>query len=93
MISARTYVLNGIALLILLAVTAFLAKIDLGAWNTPVAMAIAVAKALLVITLFMEVKVSPRLIWLAASIGFFWLAILAVAVWTDVVTRVPIVPR
>lgn len=93
MISRRVVILNGIALLILLAATAAFARIDLGVWNTPIAMAIAVAKAVLVILFFMEVKVSPKLIWLTAAIGFFWLAILALAVWTDVMTRVAIFPR
>ena len=91
--SRRTYVLNGIALLLLLAATSAFARVDLGSWNTPIAMVIATAKALLVITFFMEVKVSRRLIWIAAGMGFFWLAILVFGVWTDVVTRVLLLPR
>ncbi|MDQ6801501.1 MAG: cytochrome C oxidase subunit IV family protein [Acidobacteriota bacterium] len=93
MFSRRTYVLNGMALLILLAATAAFAKINLGPWNTPIAMAIAASKALLVILIFMEVRISPRLIWLTAAIGFFWLAILVVAVNIDVATRVAVLPR
>lgn len=93
MIARRTLFVVGISLLILLALTALAARIDLGPWNTIVAFAIALAKALLVVTFFMELKIGERLLWIFAGAGFFWLAILAIAVWTDVLTRVPIVGR
>lgn len=93
MISARTYVFNGIALMLLLALTAGMARVDLGAWNVVIAMGIAVAKALLVVTFFMELKVSPKLMWLAGFMGIFWLALVVTGVLIDVVTRTPVVPH
>ncbi len=93
MIARKTLVAVGIALLILLALTAIAARFDLGPWNVVIAFAIALAKAALVVTFFMELKISPRLLWIFAGAGFFWLAILAVAVWIDVMTRVPIIGR
>ena len=47
---------------------------DLGAFNTPVALAIAITKASLVILFFMHVKYSPRLITLVVVGSFVWLA-------------------
>ncbi len=88
-----TLVVVGVALLVLLAATALAARVDLGPWHTIVAFAIALAKAALVIVFFMELKISPKILWIFAGAGFFWLAILAIAVWTDVVTRVRIYPR
>jgi cytochrome c oxidase subunit IV len=93
MIARKTLFAVGIALLVLLAATALAARVDLGPWNVIVAFAIAVAKAALVIVFFMELKISQRILWIFAGAGFFWLAILAIAVWTDVITRVPIAGR
>lgn len=79
-----------IALLVLLTATAWVSRLDLGHWGTLVAFAIALAKALLVLYFFMELKLTPRLVWVFAGAGFFWLAILAGSVWTDVITRIPL---
>lgn len=80
-----------IGLLLLLTLTAAVSKLDLGHWGTAVAFAIAIAKAALVLYFFMELRLTPKLVWVFAGAGFFWLAILATSVWTDVITRIPIV--
>ena len=49
---------------------------DLGVLNNPIAMAIAVVKATLVVLFFMQVKYSSRLTWLWAGLGFVWLIFL-----------------
>ena len=64
------------------------AFLDLGAFNTPIALAIAVTKATLVVLYFMHVKYSPRLTRLVVIGSVFWLAILLVMTFGDYVTRV-----
>ena len=64
-----------------------LAYADLGALNTPVALTIAVLKALLVILFFMHVKDSPRLTWLVVASGFVWLGIMIALTLSDYLSR------
>jgi cytochrome c oxidase subunit 4 len=52
------------------------AKVDMGALNNVVMLAIAASKASLVILFFMHVRWSSRLTWVVAMAGFFWLMIL-----------------
>lgn len=75
------------ALMVLLAATTGAAFLDLGPWNTPAALGIAVLKALLVILYFMHVRSASRLTWLFAAVGFYWLAILVSLTLTDLLTR------
>ena len=63
--------------------TVWAARHDFGALNTPVAMGIAVAKALLVILFFMHVKYSSRLVQLVVVCAFVWLAIMIVGILHD----------
>ncbi len=88
--SKRTYVLVAIALLLLLAITAGADWFDLGVFNTVVAIGVAVCKALLVMLFFMEIKASPKVMWLFAGAGFFWLTILIVLTLSDVLTRIQV---
>jgi len=75
------------ALMILTGVTVWIAFIDLGAMNTPMALAIAVTKALLVILYFMHVRYSSKLTMLVVVSGFAFLAILMVFLLIDPLTR------
>ena len=52
------------------------AKVDMGALNNIVMLAIACTKATLVILFFMHVRWSSRLTWVVAGAGFFWLLLL-----------------
>ena len=49
----------------------FNGRADMGWANTPVAMTIAIAKALLVLLVFMELRHSTRMTLLTAAAGFF----------------------
>jgi len=75
------------ALLALLALTWALAYIDLGAMNLGLAMAISVAKALVIVLFFMHVRYASRLIAIVACAGFFWLLILLGMTMTDYHSR------
>ena len=81
------YYLVFLALIIGTGLTVAAAEVDLGALNNVLMLAIACAKALLVILFFMHVRYGPRLIWIFASGGFFWLALLILLTMSDIVSR------
>ena len=83
----RVYYAVFAALLVLTGVTVTIARVDLGALNTIVALGIAATKAALVILFFMHVRWQSRLIWLVVAAGIFWLALLIVLTMADVATR------
>lgn len=83
----RIYLLIFTALLVLTGVTVFVAFQDLGVLNTPVALAIAVTKATLVILYFMHVRYSGNLTRLVVVAGFAFFAILVVFLMADPLTR------
>lgn len=74
-------------LLVLTATTTAVAFVDLGPWNTVVALGIAVVKATLVALFFMHLKYSPLLNRTVVFGGLFWLAILIGLTLTDFATR------
>ena len=74
-------------LMILTVVTVWVSRIDLGALNTTVAMAIAILKATVVILWFMHVIHSPRLTWIVVIASFLWLAVMFVLFFADYATR------
>lgn len=76
-----------LALMVLLALTTALAFVPLGTANLFISLAIAAAKALLVLLLFMELKASSALIRAAAAAGFFWLAIMIALTTADYTHR------
>ena len=75
------------ALMVLTALTVWVAFFDLGAWSDVVAMAIAVTKATLVILFFMHVRYSTKLTKLTVISGFVWLVIFFVLLMMDYLTR------
>lgn len=81
------FVIFGV-LMVLTVVTVAVSRIDLGAFNLPVAMAVAIAKATVVILWFMHVIHSPRLTWIVVISSFLWLAVLFVLTFADYLTRV-----
>jgi len=83
----KTYILVFIALIGLTLLTTWVAFIDLGPFNTVVALTIAVAKMLLVVLFFMHVKQSGGLIRIVLLAGFFWLALLIGFTSADYHTR------
>jgi cytochrome c oxidase subunit 4 len=81
------YVGIFLALLVLTALTVAAARIDLGPFNTPLALGIAVAKAALVILFFMHVKYGPRLNALVIAAAVFWLVHLVAGTAVDYYAR------
>ena len=59
-------------LAVLLVVTVLAAQFDLGVANTPIAMAIALAKAALIVLFFMHVRYASPLVRVFAAGGFLW---------------------
>jgi cytochrome c oxidase subunit 4 len=83
----RTYALTWLALLVLLALTAASAFVHLGTFNLAVNLAIALAKALLVVFVFMHVRRGTPMIRVFAVAGLLWLALLAGLSFTDFAAR------
>jgi cytochrome c oxidase subunit 4 len=83
----RTCVAIYLVLLALTAVTVGAAYLDLSFFNTPIALTIASAKALLVMLFFMELRHSPRLTWIFIGNGIFWLVVMISATISDVISR------
>jgi cytochrome c oxidase subunit IV len=76
-----------IALLVGTALTTAVAYVDLGPFNTVVALLIAFIKMSLVILFFMHVKYQPGLTRIAIICAFFWLGIMMTLTLTDELTR------
>lgn len=86
-VPVSVYVTVWVALLILTALTTGVAYIDLGVFNTVVALLIAGIKMMLVVLFFMHVKYitgMPRIVMVAAV---FWLAIMMAFTVADEVSR------
>lgn len=90
--SVRTYTMVFVALLILAALTTGIAYIDLGPFNTVVALAIAFIKMCLVGLFFMELLYARGLTRIVVLAGFFWLALMVSFTLADVFTRSSIKP-
>ena len=74
-------------LMILTGITVATAFVNLGSFNFPVAISIAITKATLVILFFMHVKYSSRLTKMIVGIAFFFLGILLLLTLTDYGSR------
>ncbi|HBL29910.1 MAG TPA: hypothetical protein DD490_23985 [Acidobacteria bacterium] len=85
--SVKLYLAIFFALMVGTALTVGVAKVDLGAWNDIVMLAVAVTKAVLVILFFMHVKYSTRLTALTAAGGFLFLGILLLYTLNDYFSR------
>jgi cytochrome c oxidase subunit IV len=86
-ISVPTYFLIFGTLLILTGITVAVAFMDLGPMNTPVALAIAVIKATIILAFFMHLKTQNKLLWCFALAGFFWVGLFTVGTMDDYLTR------
>jgi cytochrome c oxidase subunit IV len=75
------------ALMVLTALTVWAAFQHLGVWNTPVALAIAVTKALMVAWIFMHLRDSPKLTLFVVFSSVLWLAFLILITASDYLTR------
>jgi cytochrome c oxidase subunit 4 len=84
---ARVYWFTFLALLVLTVLTVVVARQDFGFLNTAVALAIAVAKASLVVLFFMGVRHNTPLTKVVVVAGFFWLLIMFGLTMSDYLTR------
>ena len=75
------------ALMVFTAITVGVAFVNLGPFNFPVAIAIALTKATLVILFFMHVKYSSRMTKLIIGTGLFFLFVLFTLTLTDYISR------
>lgn len=84
------------ALMLLLGVTTASAFVPLGSFNLVISLGIAVAKALIVLLFFMELRAMGALVRSFAAAGFFWLLIMIVLTgvdyWHRTDARAPIDP-
>ena len=85
--SIKLYALVTAALFALLVITVAAAYVNLGPFNTPVAMLISLSKALLIVLVFMHVRRANPLIRIFVVVGFFWLAIMLTLTLSDFLTR------
>jgi len=83
----RTNIAVFVALLVLLVMTVAAARLPLAALHVPVAMTIAVVKAVLIMLFFMHLLHSHRLMMIVSVASFFWLAIMVVLTLNDYLTR------
>jgi cytochrome c oxidase subunit 4 len=86
-VPVSVYIGVFLALLVLTAVTTGVAYIDLGAFNTVVALIIAFIKMSLVVLFFMHVRWATGLLRIMVLAGFFWLAIMISFTLSDELTR------
>ena len=87
-VSSRLYWLIWLILIVATFLTAWIATIDLGLFNTVVALVIATCKATLVALIFMHVKYTSERMTKAIVISVvFWLLLLLVLSLTDYSSR------
>ena len=82
-----TYYAIFAALMVGTAITVAVAFVNLGVFNFPVAIGIAITKATLVILFFMHAKYSSKLTKLFVGTAFFFLAIMLGLSLTDYLSR------
>jgi cytochrome c oxidase subunit IV len=85
--SVRTYVLIFTMLMVFTAITVAVAFTNLGPFNFPIAISIAIIKATLVVLFFMHLKYSSQLTKLIIGVGLFFLFVLFSLTMTDYVSR------
>jgi cytochrome c oxidase subunit 4 len=83
----RYYFYVYIALMVLLAATVGAAFINIEPFNFALTMLIAVAKAVMILLIFMHVRYSERLVWVFSCAAFLWLALLIAMSLNDYFTR------
>jgi cytochrome c oxidase subunit 4 len=86
-IPQKVYVLVFVTLICLTLITVDVAFYNFGFLNIYIAMTIATCKALIVVLYFMHVRYSPKLTWIFAGAGIFWLIILFALLVSDYLTR------
>jgi len=83
----KIYIAVWATLMAMTLITTLVAFVDLGRFNTVVALAIATFKASLVVLFFMGAKYTPRLTRVVIICGIFFLALLLAFSMVDYLTR------
>ena len=83
----KMYIGIFLALMAGTALTVGAAYVDLGFFNTAVALGIAVTKASLVVLYFMHVRWASRLTWVIVVGSLFWLILMVAIGMTDYLSR------
>ncbi|HYY68639.1 MAG TPA: cytochrome C oxidase subunit IV family protein [Terriglobales bacterium] len=83
----KIYLATWATLIVMTLVTTLVAFVDLGRFNTVLALAIATFKATLVVLFFMHAKYTPRLTRVVITAGIFWLGILLAFSMVDYLSR------
>ena len=86
-VSPKIYGVIFALLLCFTALTVFASYLELGSFNTVVALVIAVIKGTLVVLFFMHVRYNSRLTKLTVVSGFFMLIVLFMMTLTDYMSR------
>ncbi len=86
-IMPRTLFIVCGSLLVLTLLTIGASFLNLGVLQTPVALAIAAAKAMLILLYFMHIRYSSGLTRIVIFAGLLWLALLIGGTMDDVLTR------
>ena len=86
-VPVKTYLYTFVALLFLAGLTTAVAFVDLGRFNTVIAMGIALVKMILVLLIFMHLRYSAKLVRVVFIAGFFWLGIMIALSLSDELTR------
>jgi cytochrome c oxidase subunit 4 len=87
MSAIKPYVLVTAALFTMLVITVSVAYINLGSFNTVVAMLISLGKGALIVFFFMHVRGANSMLKLFVAAGFFWLGIMMTLALSDFLTR------
>ena len=85
--TVKTFVTVWAALLVLTALTVFVATLELGPFNAIVALTIATVKALLVLIFFMELRYYTALTKVAVTAAIFFFFLLVGLTLSDYLTR------
>jgi cytochrome c oxidase subunit IV len=88
-VSPKIYIVIFLALIIGTSLTTWAAFQNFGRFNIVIALAIATAKATLVVLYFMHARYSPRRTQLVIVCAIFWLAIMLTLTLADYQTRRP----
>ncbi len=86
-VPVAAYIAVFLALIVFTGITVWAAGQDFGAYNTAVAVGIAVAKATMVVLIFMHVKWSTKLTQLYVVAGVVFLLILIAITMSDYISR------
>ncbi len=74
-------------LMVMLLITVGASYVDVGVWNTPIAVAIAFAKAASIVMFFMHVKYASKLVQIFACVGIAFVSIMFMLTMNDYLTR------